>query len=193
MKDFIGTIDNFLTKDDCNNIINDLNQLKSIDGALMTEDISDGRVDNNIRSSKIRWVNDLNIKNMLYEAGNELNRMIFGFDIFGGLRSFDVQYTEYDSANKGQYNSHLDTVVGMNLDNPFSDRKLSLVLQLTDENSYEGGDLLFDIHNNIDNKPNFRSQGTLIAFPSWLSHRVTPVIAGKRNSLVAWLEGPHWK
>jgi PKHD-type hydroxylase len=35
-----------------------------------------------------------------------------------------------------------------------------------------------------------RQIGTAVIFPSHLYHRVTPVTAGTRRSLVAWFVGP---
>ena len=42
-------------------------------------------------------------------------------------------------------------------------------------------------------KEKMRQQGTLIAFPSFLEHRVTPVTRGERFSLVAWMDGPPYR
>ena len=32
--------------------------------------------------------------------------------------------------------------------------------------------------------------GTVIVFPSWIQHRVTPVTSGTRKSVSLWLIGP---
>ena len=34
-----------------------------------------------------------------------------------------------------------------------------------------------------------RSKGCLLVFPSFLSHRVTPIIKGTRYSIITWMEG----
>ena len=36
-------------------------------------------------------------------------------------------------------------------------------------------------------------KGSVIVFPSFHRHRVTPVTSGIRHSLVTWVEGPHWR
>jgi len=72
-----------------------------------------------------------------------------------------------------------------------SHRKLSVTVQLSDEDSYEGGDLQFMINNRIENAP--RKKGTVIVFPSFILHRVTEVTKGKRNSIVGWLSGPPFR
>jgi len=80
-------------------------------------------------------------------------------------------------------------------------RKLSFVANLSEENSYEGGDFLFDyrdgeVDNNcshiIDMK-NFKKRGSVIVFPSYLFHTVKPVTKGIRYSMVNWARGWPWK
>ena len=77
-------------------------------------------------------------------------------------------------------------------------RKISMTLNLTDPNSYEGGNLKFDLGphvkgNRIKVCDDSRSQGTLIVFPSFMYHCVTPVTSGTRYSLVLWLLGKPWQ
>ena len=38
-----------------------------------------------------------------------------------------------------------------------------------------------------------KARGTLVAFPSYVMHRVTPVTSGTRKSLVAWVAGPKFR
>lgn len=78
------------------------------------------------------------------------------------------------------YDWHMDLGPGR-----MSTRKLSLSLQLSDAEDYEGGDLEF--MNVKERTP--RDIGTLIVFPAFLAHRVTPVKRGTRKSLVAWVSG----
>ncbi len=65
-------------------------------------------------------------------------------------------------------------------------RKLSLTLQLSDSEDYEGGDLEFI---GIHAKKPARALGTVLIFPSFLAHRVTEVTRGVRMSVVAWAYG----
>ena len=75
-------------------------------------------------------------------------------------------------------------------------RKLSMTCQLTDGSEYKGGELEFDFRNY---EPNMRDEsihriqckeilpkGSIIVFPSFVWHRVKPVTAGTRYSLVVW-------
>ena len=72
-------------------------------------------------------------------------------------------------------------------------RKLSITLQLDDDSDYEGGD--FEMrepcdYDKIQRVDGIRARGSLIIFPSFVMHRVTPVTKGKRRSLVGWILGP---
>ena len=69
--------------------------------------------------------------------------------------------------------------------------KISISIQLSDENEYEGGELEFKTGmNNITAPKNFNS---VLLFPSYLIHRVKPVTKGTRRSLVLWISGPKFK
>ena len=71
------------------------------------------------------------------------------------------------------------------------DRKLSVVVQLCDPNSYEGG--VFEFGGGPVAPKEFATQGSVLVFPSYLSHRVTEVTKGTRYSIVSWAEGPRWR
>jgi len=83
------------------------------------------------------------------------------------------------------YDWHMDIGKGS-----LSTRKLSVSLQLSDPADYEGGDLELQYR---EGGPASRAIGTVIVFPSYLSHRVTPVTRGERWSLVAWVHGPPFR
>lgn len=71
-------------------------------------------------------------------------------------------------------------------------RKLSFVLQLSDPDSYEGGNLqLMDEGGKCYFAP--RQRGAMILFDSRTQHRVLKVTKGVRKSLVGWTVGPRWK
>ena len=65
-------------------------------------------------------------------------------------------------------------------------RKLSITIQLSSPQDYEGGDLI--LHNGEPEKMQ-KELGKLIVFPSYTLHEVTPVTKGTRYSLVAWVAG----
>lgn len=67
-------------------------------------------------------------------------------------------------------------------------RKLAAVVQLSEPDAYAGGDLTAHIGPNRAAMP--RARGTLVVFPGWTVHEVTPVTAGERWSLCINAQGP---
>lgn len=112
-----------------------------------------------------------------------LNERTYQFDLRGFSENF--QYTIYDGAEGGHYDWHVDH-------GPLHvRRKLSLSLQVSHASQYEGCDLQLKAGNKIETAP--RERGTVIAFPSYVLHRVTPVVSGTRKSMVVWVTGPKFK
>lgn len=73
-------------------------------------------------------------------------------------------------------------------------RKLSLTLNLNEPGEYEGGNLKFDFGPHSAGKrfhevEEIRPQGSMVIFPSYTYHQVTPVTKGTRYSLVLWSIG----
>jgi len=135
-----------------------------------------------VRTTRVAFIEDFDVKTLVTSYLSEANRNAFGFDL-NYVPS--LQFAEY---SKGSfYNWHHD--INWDSDSA-SDRKLSIVIQLTDENEYEGGDFEFK---SIENPVDFRKQGSILVFPSYNEHRVTEVTKGVRNSLVCWMEGPRWR
>jgi len=76
-------------------------------------------------------------------------------------------------------------------------RKISMTVNLTDPKNYAGGNLKFDFgHHNVKRFHvchEIRPRGSIIIFPSYTHHCVTPVTRGTRYSLVLWSLGKPWK
>jgi len=71
-------------------------------------------------------------------------------------------------------------------------RKLSFVVQLSDPDDYEGGNLqLLSEDGTSYIAP--RKRGTVILFDSRTQHRVLKVRKGVRKSLVGWVVGKRWR
>ena len=155
----------------------------------------DTREDIKRRVTQLRWLNE-SVPD-LYNEGlnialnftNKANADFFGFDISGVCRY--IQHTEY---NKGSfYDWHQDCFLGESQEGVY-ERKLSFSIQLSEPDSYTGGDLEFtdDIIFTPEEKERLRQRGTVIVFPSFLQHRVTEVTEGQRYALVGWREGKQW-
>lgn len=113
-----------------------------------------------------------------------VNKDWFGFNV---NHLPDIQFTEYDESVQGFYDTHQDINW---VTNGNTHRKISIVVQLSNPEKYEGGNLEFPNSATVPPVDDIRKQGTFIAFPSFIQHRATPVTKGKRYSLVAWFEGP---
>lgn len=120
----------------------------------------------------------------LEEAVLTLNARFYKYDLFG--LNERLQYTVYDGSEGGHYDWHVDH--GAATAEP---RKLSLSLQLSDPADYEDCTLELSYGDGTVAAP--RGRGTLIAFPSYVLHRVTPVRTGTRKSLVIWASGPDFR
>lgn len=137
------------------------------------------------RRSKIAFIepNDENVWvfDKLAKYAQEANKNMWGFDLsdFGD----DLQYTTYWGETGGHYDWHTD--VGESVCN----RKLSMVLQLSTGEEYEGGNVQMNVGHDVMTFD--KEIGSLYIFPSFVLHRVTPVVSGVRRSLVSWISGPN--
>ena len=119
----------------------------------------------------------------IWECAQEINRLGLGVDISGV--EGNIQLARYDSGELGFYDWHTDFAGYRPL------RKISISIQLSRSEDYDGGDLeLFYL-----NQPHRaeRARGALIAFPSFVLHRVAPVTRGTRWSRVARVLGARWR
>ena len=136
-----------------------------------------------IRSCTVRWLDDEWLQSLLWPFVDQANKR--GFHVALDRRS-EMQFTEYTAEQGGHYGWHHD--VHWNGQAAF-DRKLSVTVQLSGADEYEGGDFEFD---EVKTNADFRSKGTVLVFPSYLRHRIHPVTSGTRRALVAWFFGPRW-
>jgi len=137
-----------------------------------------------MRTCTVRWLDDAWIRSLLWSYVIEANKN--GFGVAVDTRA-EVQFVEYGAHESAHYDWHHD--VHWNGQSE-QDRKLSVTVQLSDSTAYQGGDFEFD---EVKTNADFRSQGTVLVFPSYLRHRIHPVTMGTRRALVAWFFGPRWK
>ena len=149
-----------------------------------------GRADNTekLRMTRVAWMERKSETEWLYARLEELvlhlNKEFYSFDLFGLVEAF--QFTVYDDQEGGHYSWHVD--LGGHDVEP---RKISISLQLTDPSRYQGCDLVLEAGNGTYTAE--RARGALIAFPSYVLHRVTPIESGVRKSLVIWVSGPPFR
>jgi PKHD-type hydroxylase len=149
-----------------------------------------GRKENTgrLRITRVAWMERNAETEWLYVRLEEivlrLNKEFYKYELFGLVESF--QYTVYDGEEGGHYNWHVD----MGREN-VEPRKISLSLQLTDPLDYEGCNLVLEAGDGPYVAE--RARGTVVAFPSYVLHRVTPIESGTRKSLVVWVAGPEFR
>lgn len=137
------------------------------------------------RSSSLAWVPPLPEHVWVYDRlaayVRQCNDARWKFDLAGFQEP--LQLTRYQ---KGEfYKYHQDVGPG-----PLTVRKLSVVVQLCDPQTYEGGELQFA---GFENEKVENSRGSIILFPSFNPHRVTEVTDGERFSLVSWVSGEPYR
>lgn len=170
-------IPNAFSVEECQSLINSKFKLTSgmVEGGNLSK-----------RRSQIYWIPKttewIGIYESIMKMVGQVNKECFDFDITSLHEN--IQFTEYHESYQGHYDWHLD----IGWDVPNSNRKLSVVVQLSDPSEYEGGDLQFQTGGE-DYQVADKKQGACIIFPSYLRHRVTPVTRGCRRSLVTWITG----
>ena len=175
------------------------NKIKALGkGDFKTAEIDENGEDKKERISDVSCTNDQWVIDLVWPYMLEANeKASWNFDI---TAVETMQITKYKTGSF--YNWHRDGYsdclsVYNNPDHKFTHgkvRKLSMTILLN--GNYQGGEFQFVHYNKLDNKietPDFKNAGSVIVFPSFMEHQVTPVTKGTRYSLVAWFVGPPFK
>jgi PKHD-type hydroxylase len=159
-----------------------------------------------IRKNKVSWHDSPELYSMLGPMVRNINTAAgWNYEI---TAIEPAQFTTY-YGDESHYDWHTDTLVADQALSPGASgplagtvRKLSLSVQLSASNEYDGGEFQFlvsgaqasgqgeFVSSNVDLVS--RASGAGVAFPSFTYHRVTPVTRGVRKSLVCWFRGPKW-
>jgi PKHD-type hydroxylase len=157
----------------CDAIIEEGKKLELKDGLVGDEK----KLNKSIRNSQIGWFSNITwVAGIMRHYTEVANNQAWNFKL-GYIQN--PQFTIYSKG--GFYGFHQDSSVvndGM--------RKLSCVITITKPDEYEGGEFEFE----DGTVPDIKERGSIIVFPSFLRHRVSPVTSGTRYSLVSWYEGP---
>jgi len=169
-----------------------------------------------IRDSEVSWLNQQWIYDLVYpflhKANNEAGwkyqfdySETFQFTKYGPSQ-FYGWHADGDSCHFGKYKRYIPGITPTlpNGERPRGYtvnpkmvgkiRKLSMTINLNKPGEYEGGNLKFDFGPHNQGKrfhecTEIRPQGSIIVFPSYVYHQVTPVTKGTRYSLVLWTLG----
>jgi PKHD-type hydroxylase len=164
------------------------------DGLAHQDAVIDGktmRYDPDARITRVAWIErDARTEKFYDRMETVILSLKSQFFQFALGKLAPVQFAIYDGSHRGHFDWHVD--YGRWSDHIRDDmRKLSITVQLSDPSGYEGGALQARIRSRIDVAP--KGRGTVVAFPSYILHRVTPVTSGIRKSLVAWALGPDFR
>ena len=146
------------------------------------------------RASRVAWLAEPWLYALLYPYFQDANwraTWLFHFQAIERL-----QFTAYGPGE--HYDWHTDQTAA-----PYGPqqgeyaglyRKISLTVQLSDPADYDGGQLQFERglpgqDNRIRTLTEIAPRGSVIAFPSFLPHRITAVTRGQRHALVGWAAG----
>jgi len=148
-----------------------------------------GQRDHNMRRAELVWLDDVPgtgwVMDRLISVVAEANRTVFDFALTEFAES--PQIARYGAERAGHFDWHSDIGDGA----VAGRRKLTLVVQLSDPDDYEGGALEVMPAANLLTAP--RTRGTAAIFPAFALHRVTPVTRGARASLTVWAHGPAFR
>jgi PKHD-type hydroxylase len=145
--------------------------------------------DHQLRRAEIAWLDDLPetawVMQRMMRLVASVNRDSFGFDLTDFGES--AQVARYGAERQGHFDWHSDIGSGTWA----AQRKLTIVVQLSPPEAYDGGALEVWPDASVITAP--RAQGLATIFPSFQLHRVTPVTAGTRWSLTLWSHGPAFR
>lgn len=166
-------IENFLTPEECDEIIKEFNNSLEEGGVLGTH--------KSARKSLVRFieVDDIHMKVL-----DTINGLV-SLKNFYVEKNEEIQFTKYQTGD--YFDWHIDTIYDSdNITEKVKNRTYSIVIQLNDE--YEGGDFLYEDTNTKEVKVLKKQKGSIFLFNSSIRHKVDTITKGTRYSLVAWLK-----
>lgn len=185
-------VEGFITQDDLNRINE---QLKTIEttAALIGRNTARDEVEYERMRLEAHKTRKSNISFLSIQDWNWLYAKVAKAVVHANVTNYNktlygispLQYSEYDSNYNGFYAPHVDyfpnIIDGLK-------RSLSFSLQLTDSESYEGGEV--KVYHEDQVYISNKKLGSITFFDSASFHEVTPVTSGFRKSLVGWVLGP---
>lgn len=165
----------------CDLAVSEYSMIPSRDASM---GIDGEKVEHKTRNTTVRFAPDEHwFGGIMLEYALKANQETgWGYDIDSHEA---VQYAEYGPEQ--HYHWHCDTFT---LSGSPKDRKVTAVCLMSDPSEFEGGEFQIQLYQDYTAP---LEKGTIIAFPSILQHRVTPVTSGKRISATIWLNGPRFK
>lgn len=165
----------------CDKAVEGFNAIGSTDAAMGA---SGDNINHSQRKTSVRFAHNSHwFGELMYKFAKESNEKAeWNYEID---RHEAVQFAHYGPEH--HYDWHTDTFT---LSGCATDRKVTVVCLMNDPSEFEGGEFQIRLYNDYVAP---LSKGSLIAFPSILYHRVTPVISGLRMTATIWTSGPRFK
>ena len=173
-----ATASGYFSREECRQILSLSENLLQKEGVVGSE-----YKQSESRRSQVKFLHPATETRWIFQKLEMVLRNVnqsYNFNLLGFYEGVQIATYTMD----GHYDWHTDLGSKSN-----STRKLSISVQLSDSNDYTGGDLEFI--NLFDPSP--REIGSVIVFPAYLVHRVTPVTKGIRKSMVSWVHGPPFR
>jgi PKHD-type hydroxylase len=130
------------------------------------------------KCSKVGWTDNKSLCTTLAEKVQQCNNEMFGFTVEN--LSECVEYREFDETYQNKSDWFMD------VQDKHYDRKLSVIMFLSDPSEYEGGELHM-ITSKGTNVVSEKRKGGLVVFPSYLLYRVGPITKGKLKMVMGWV------
>jgi PKHD-type hydroxylase len=173
--------DGALSKEFCRSALEQVDWAVSEVGGVTNSNV----VDTKVRRTDIIWQDSMQPLGCIAKTYIDIANQYAGW----GYALFSQEKTQmgrYKSTDEGHYDWHMDA-------GPPKDgiqRKLSISILLSDPSEFEGGELQFK---GIEDQKILTKQGSIVVFPSFVEHKVTPVTKGVRYSAVTWASGPSFR
>lgn len=172
------------TADECRRVI-----ATALAGQFSDAGLVGGTLAENTRRARIFWPDEDGesawVFRRMLDTFAEANRRHFDFHLEEFAEKMQVAW--YGGEPGGFFDWHVDFG-----DGPVATRrKLTMVVQLSEPDDYDGGLL----ETNADGVVRAASRmiGSALLLPSFVLHRVSPVTRGERYSLTLWSHGPSFR
>lgn len=181
--------DSILPAELCDALILEGDKLISSDGVTGHNSIGNGVYDPKIRETNISFFETYHWIHGICTHYADIANRNSGWNLDLSYAQ-NVQYARYFPEQ--HYIPHSDDRVKSGIKEM---RKLSVSIQISDPNNYEGGDFIIQSPNSkeFEQLTKFRNRGSILVFPSVVEHGVLPIIRGVRHSIVCWIVGPSFR
>lgn len=176
---------NVLTAEQCERILHFCRDNPNLAPGLVGNGANGSYVQNPVRIVDVMDLHEpefTDIYETLASHVKTINKQ-FEFDLYGLID--DISFMQY--SQKGRFGWHVD--IGRH---STAMRKISISIGLNDPSEYVGGELQL-FHNGGITRLEPLLPGEVLAFPSFVPHRVSDVIDGTRCVLVVFVLGPRFR